>query len=1095
MFKTIQSKLITLFALLSLLPLAAISYLFFHNSRQAIQKKIFDQLISIRENKKGSIERYFKDVRTQIRFLAENPITISAMQEFQQTFHQRNPALSTLEKEKLTRFFQENYLKKIIDLGFDTIQLHHILSNDEKTSFYQYYFTVSSSSQPSFPYFDIHKKYHNFFYEFKKTLGYYDIFLVDNQTGYVVYTVEKESDFATNLIDGIYQNTNIGKLFRKVRNLENFEILLEDYDFYIPSYMEPALFMGCPIFYNGQNIGTVILQLPIDHIDEVMTGNKNWRSEGLGRTGESYIVGKDYKTRNNARTFFENREKFLEGLYEMTQDSSRINLITKLNNTILLEEVRTEAVKKALEGKQEVCIIKDYWKEDVLSAYSPLNIQGVEWVIIAEIDYDEAFEEIRDLAKKVINFLGILAVGIVIISVLIAKSISKPIFQLVEATINITKGKFGESISVHSKDEIGKLAFYFNIMSKTLKESRDRILKANQELKEQQEALKQKTIETQQKNEELLATEEELRQNMEELLAIQERLQASEIELRGRLDSINRTLAVLECSPDGRILDANTLFLYAVKYEKDELVGEPYQILLGKNYIPTRQDEILWEELSQGIPRSGEFKMYNRYQQEVWFNATYTPICDEHNKIKKILILATDITSQKLASLEFETSQRAFLKFNAVVELDLKGYIIFANNNFARLMGYDVPSELNGKHIQRFYDEAAFQNYSFDIFWNNLLKNHSYVGESKFLTKYHQLIWLHVSYSVVENIDEKPIKVILLARDITTQKQQELTIQEQLEKITVSEEELRQNQEELIAINENLRSTQEQLTKQNIMLRESAELIQKQSEEIQHINQKIIDSINYASRIQYAILGNPNTIEKHLADSFILFLPRDIVSGDFYWYAQVGNKKIIAAADCTGHGVPGAFMSLVGNTLLNKIVGEYNVLVPGKILSLLHQGIINALNQSDGSTKDGMDIALCVLDYDRHMLSFAGAKNPLVFIKKPNVLSPKPELNTLKGNKFSIGGMIYEDTEIRFETYEIPFSEILYCYIFSDGFEDQFGGSDGKKFLARNFRNLLYEIHPYEGAKKKALLSETFQKWIGTKYKQLDDILVIGFRP
>jgi len=301
----------------------------------------------------------------------------------------------------------------------------------------------------------------------------------------------------------------------------------------------------------------------------------------------------------------------------------------------------------------------------------------------------------------------------------------------------------------------------------------------------------------------------------------------------------------------------------------------------------------------------------------------------------------------------------------------------------------------------------------------------------------------------------------------------------------------------LISINRNLVKTQEQLAQQNSALIESSALIQKQSDELRHINEKIIDSINYASRIQSAVLGNPVNIESKLNSSFILFKPLDIVSGDFYWYTENGNKKIIAAADCTGHGVPGAFMSLVGNTLLNKIVGEFNITVPGEILTLLHIDIINALNQSNGTNKDGMDIALCVIDYDRRVVQFAGAKNPLVIIpnKQNTAIQYQEDFYVIKGSKFSIGGAIYENTEVRFETHEISFDEILYCYIFSDGYEDQFGGIEGKKFLSRNFRRLLYEIQVFDNQKKKQILEETLVNWMGKKYKQLDDILVIGFQP
>lgn len=251
-------------------------------------------------------------------------------------------------------------------------------------------------------------------------------------------------------------------------------------------------------------------------------------------------------------------------------------------------------------------------------------------------------------------------------------------------------------------------------------------------------------------------------------------------------------------------------------------------------------------------------------------------------------------------------------------------------------------------------------------------------------------------------------------------------------------------------------------------------------------NQHITGSINYAQKIQQAILPLQQQIQESLNEVFVLFKPRDIVSGDFYWFSQQEDCVIIAAVDCTGHGVPGAFMSMVGNTLLNQIVNEKRITEPAHILALLHQGVRQALRQeADHSERqDGMDIALCKLNKHTHELQYAGANNSLY-------LTRNGQLEEIKANKFGIGGMQKE--ERIFTTHTFLLTETTGCYLFSDGYADQFGGPENKKFMSKRFRQLLLDIHTKPGAEQREVLDQTIEQWRGHE-AQLDDILVIGFR-
>lgn len=253
-------------------------------------------------------------------------------------------------------------------------------------------------------------------------------------------------------------------------------------------------------------------------------------------------------------------------------------------------------------------------------------------------------------------------------------------------------------------------------------------------------------------------------------------------------------------------------------------------------------------------------------------------------------------------------------------------------------------------------------------------------------------------------------------------------------------------------------------------------------------NKKITDSINYASRIQESILPSDAEIKKQLPQSFVFFKPRDVVSGDFYWLSAIKDKIIIACVDCTGHGVPGAFMSLIGNTLLNEIVNEKEIIDPSLILKRLHIEIVKALHQNSDrvQNKDGMEMSLCVIDNKANVIEFAGAMNPL-YIVTDNVV------NVIKPDMKGIGGENSTSKEIEFTNQTIQIQKNMLVYLFTDGYMDQFGGPENKKFNIPNFKKMLIEIQFLEMEKQKEILEETIQKWKGN-YRQIDDMLVIGIR-
>jgi serine phosphatase RsbU (regulator of sigma subunit) len=257
-------------------------------------------------------------------------------------------------------------------------------------------------------------------------------------------------------------------------------------------------------------------------------------------------------------------------------------------------------------------------------------------------------------------------------------------------------------------------------------------------------------------------------------------------------------------------------------------------------------------------------------------------------------------------------------------------------------------------------------------------------------------------------------------------------------------------------------------------------------DEVEKKNRDITSSINYAKRIQDAMLPHWELAKQHLAEAFVYFVPRDIVSGDFYWFAEKDGKAIVAAVDCTGHGVPGAFMSMIGMNLLAQIVHLKGITAPAAILDQMHLGIQQALQQSQGENRDGMDMAVCTLDYQQQRLAFAGAKNPLVYVENG-------ALQVIKGDKMPIGGAEAREGQ-RFTEHSIPMLPGNAYYLFSDGFEDQFGGPQNKKFKQQRLRELLLSICHLPMQAQRQALQQAFEHWKGQE-RQIDDVLVLGFKP
>lgn len=288
---------------------------------------------------------------------------------------------------------------------------------------------------------------------------------------------------------------------------------------------------------------------------------------------------------------------------------------------------------------------------------------------------------------------------------------------------------------------------------------------------------------------------------------------------------------------------------------------------------------------------------------------------------------------------------------------------------------------------------------------------------------------------------------------------------------------------------QNLSLLQRAIELSSIELNQAKNRVSKALVQLNERNEDLLSSIHYARLIQEAILPSEERFRSAIPESFVFHRPRDIVSGDFYWLMEYDDKILVAAVDCTGHGVPGAFMSIIGNNALNAAVREEGLTTPSLILDSLNRSVSSMLKHQAGTVgmgiKDGMDIALISIDYKNKQLQYAGAYNPLYLIRDG-------QLKEVKGDKFPIGLAQMDDLRLfTNHTFDLEQGDVV--YIFSDGYADQFGGPLGKKFKYDNFRSMLFEIHELSPRRQLKHIERTFDDWKGDLV-QLDDTLLIGMR-
>ncbi|MEA2028238.1 MAG: adenylate/guanylate cyclase domain-containing protein, partial [Campylobacterota bacterium] len=320
----------------------------------------------------------------------------------------------------------------------------------------------------------VHQKFHHTLREIVKNQGFYDLFLIDIKDMNIIYSVDKRVDFATSLDSGPYGHSSLAKVVKKViANPNKGVVLISDFQNYKPAYNYPKAFFATPIYQKNRLIGILATQIFIDEINKITTGDMSWESEGLGKSGEVYLVGRDYKMRSNSRGILQTPAQYLKDLNQTDLDSMNKMLIANHKSTILHQKVHSESVKLAIEGKHGSIITKNHLNKEVISSYSPLKIDGLEWVIIAEQAIKEAEAPIKELQNALLISSTILATLVTFYSIWLAYTFLRPITKMTKGVQRVINGESTSKIKLKRNDEFGELTKSINAMIDTIKQQEE----------------------------------------------------------------------------------------------------------------------------------------------------------------------------------------------------------------------------------------------------------------------------------------------------------------------------------------------------------------------------------------------------------------------------------------------------------------------------------------------------------------------------------------------------------------------------------------------------------------------------------------------
>ena len=492
---SIRSKLMAFLLLLALTTLAVTGTVAYLKQRKALTDEAFNQLTWTNRTKRSQIEEYYRTIHNHVETLSSDRMFIDAMREYRRAFFKMDKTpirASTLDAVRDN--YRDEFYPEMQKLHMARQSIQAYLPSTPASIQLQYLYIVKNpypkdsrdkliAAGDGSEYSKVHRKYHEAFRAIVNKFGYYDLYLIDYESGRQVYDVSKDRDFATSMIEGPYANSNLAKLVRQCGRTDNpNDVFFSDFEPYEASRGEPSQYVASPIFDGKRRLGILALQLSTAAINRVMTGDRGWIREGLGKTGESILVGPDFLARSDTRSYLENPEEFLGQIQAAGISKDAIDRIRAFKTNILQLELRLPSVELALEGKQGTRIgINEKKLGASLVSYTPVEIEGLHWALISRESAFETFRPIRELGWVFSGWGVVLLLLTVLAAWLIGRQMLKPINALVDAAGRVAAGDLTAQVDWKSGDELGTLAQTFNSMTRSIREKTAIIEEKNRE--------------------------------------------------------------------------------------------------------------------------------------------------------------------------------------------------------------------------------------------------------------------------------------------------------------------------------------------------------------------------------------------------------------------------------------------------------------------------------------------------------------------------------------------------------------------------------------------------------------------------------------
>lgn len=475
----IQSKLLVMLLGVSVLSTLVIGTIGFVSGRQSLEDAAFRQLTSLRELRAGEVQRTFDGMRAGVILDSRNASAVAASKAFNAAFQElQSSQLSAEQSAAVDAYYENSFVPKLEERSGTKSDPAGFLPDSAAQRYLQYYYTIPfenydeaikvNDAGDGSAWSAVHAQYHDTFREMTVQLGYEDALLLDTE-GNVVYSAYGGVDLGTNVLSGPYQGALGAAYEQAIRTNTVDSAVMSDFERYQPSLDVPTAWIVSPIGSGGNTTGALAVQIPIATINSVMTGDNGWKADGLGATGEVYLAGPDEVMRSVSRQLIEDPEAYVEAVVAAGTSRDIAEREAAVGGSILLQPVKTRAVEAALKGETGTVIADEYEGKETLVAYAPLEIPGVDWVIVAKMDSSEAFAPVNEFTRNLLISAAALILLVSLLSLLLAQVFTRPLRRLGTAVERVAAGDLGIEVDATSRDEFGDLGIAFNGMSRSLR--------------------------------------------------------------------------------------------------------------------------------------------------------------------------------------------------------------------------------------------------------------------------------------------------------------------------------------------------------------------------------------------------------------------------------------------------------------------------------------------------------------------------------------------------------------------------------------------------------------------------------------------------